>query len=342
MLKGTFRMAPAILAAAVALGQTAPDTLTFEVASVKPAAPPTPGRMMMGIRGGPGTSDPGQATFSNVTQRMLLAEAYGVQDYQISGPGWLDTERYEIVAKVPKGATKEQYRVMLQNLLAERFHLTLHHETKELPRYELVVAKGGPKLKEAAAPAQPQSADDPAAKDGTGTASAAPPPPPPPPDAGLGPPPGGGAPPRMLMGKDGFPKLPPGMGRGGVIMMMTPAGARMIGSGQPMSKLADALARQLGRPVVDQTGLKGSYDFTLEFNPEGSTGGSMGGMMRMPGGPGGPPPGGGDGPGANPPEAESAGLFAALQQQLGLKLEQKKGALDVLVVDHTEKAPVEN
>lgn len=331
MLKAIIRIGLALLPAGAVLAQSTADQLTFEVASVKPAEPQTPGRMMVGMRGGPGTPDPGQATFSNVTQRVLLARAYGVQDYQISGPGWLDSERYDIVAKVPKGATKEQFMVMLQNLLAERFKLTLHHETKELPLYALVVAKNGPKLKETAPPATDESA----ARDGAGPADGGPPPGPGP---GFGPPPGEGGMPRPQMGKDGFPKLPPGAGRGGVMMLMMPGRARMIGNGQPISKLADALARQLGRPVTDKTGLKGNYDFTLDFDPEGSMGG-RGTMMRMPGG---PPPGGGDGPGANPPETEAASLFTALQEQLGLKLEQKKGPLDLLVIDHSEKAPVEN
>jgi uncharacterized protein (TIGR03435 family) len=325
-----------VLAAGAAFAQTTPDQLTFEVASVKPAAPPTDGRLMVGVRGGPGTPDPGQATFSNVTQRLLLAKAYGVQDYQISGPGWIDTERYEIVVKVPKGATKEQFMVMLQNLLAERFKLTLHHETKELPLYALVVAKNGPKLKESAAP--PPPTDGSAGPDGAGAGYGGPPlgpgpgsgPPP-------GPPPGDGGMPRPQMGKDGFPQLPPGAGRGAVMMMMINGRARMMGNGQPISKLADALSRQLGRPVVDQTGLKANYDFTLDFDPEGGMGGR--GRMMMPG----PPHGGdGDGPAANPPESENPGLFTALQEQLGLKLEQKKGPLDLLIVDHSEKVAAEN
>jgi uncharacterized protein (TIGR03435 family) len=328
MLKAEFRIVLALLPACAVLAQTAPDKPAFEVASIKPAVPQPPGRFWTGGRGGPGSADPGQATFMNVTQRFLLSKAYGVQDYQISGPGWLDSEHYDIVAKVPKGATKEQFAMMIQNLLAERFNLTLHHETKELPRYALVVAKNGPKLKEAA---PPPAADAATAKDG-----AAPPDGGPPPGGGpgAGPPPGALGPARVEMGKDGFPKLPPGMRSQNVIMLMMNGHARMIGNGQPISKLVEALSRQLGRPVTDKTGLKGTYDFTLDFDPEGSFGGR--GMMAP------PPPGGGEGPGANPPESEAAGLFTALQEQLGLKLEQKKGPLDMLVVDHSEKTPVEN
>ena len=333
-----------VLLPALAVAQTGPDKLTFEVASVKPATPPSnPGMLMIRMQGGPGTPDPGQISYTNVTQRLLLAKAYGVQDYQISGPATIDSERYEVVAKVPKGTTAEQFKVMLQNLLAERFQLTLHHESRKLPLYALVVAKNGPKLKEAAAAAPDADA---AAKEGANAAGSAPPPPPPgpPPDAGFGPPGGGG------MGRPpmGLPRMPPGMGRGGVAIMMMPGRARLVGNAATMSKLADALARQLGSPVADQTGLKGDYDFTVEFDPEGSMGG-RGGMMRMlgppPGGPSGGGAGGGgggEGPSANPPESDAATLFTALQDQLGLKLEQKRGPLDVLVIDHTDKTPVEN
>lgn len=335
MRKVIIRIGLAVMAGGVMLAQTTADKPEFEVASVKPAAPPSPERFMVGIRGGPGTPDPGQVTFINVNQRMLLARAYAVQDYQISGPGWLESERYDIVAKVPKGATKEQFQAMLQNLLAERFRLTLHHETKELTQYVLVVAKGGPKLKESA---PPPATDDAAGKNGAAPPNGGPPPGPgggpgagPPP----GPPPGELGPPRLKLGKDGMPMLPPGMGRRGVIVLMINGRARLIGNGQPISQLADTLARQLSRPVTDKTGLKGNYDFTLDFDPEGSFGGR--GMMPPP-----PPGGGGDAPAGNQPEAEFASIFTALQEQLGLKLEQKKAPLDLLVIDHSEKVPVEN
>ena len=83
-------------------------------------------------------------TYSGLTLKNLLTVAYGVKNYQISGPGWLDTERYDIMAKMPPDTTKEQFALMLQSLIAERFKLTLHRETKDLPLYELAVAKGGP------------------------------------------------------------------------------------------------------------------------------------------------------------------------------------------------------
>src|SRR5262249_33806989 len=118
-----------------------PVSPTFEVASIKPAAPQEMGRMMIGTRGGPGTPDPTHATFTNVSVTMLINMAYGVRDYQVTAPAWMDSTRFDIQAKVPAGATKDDYQQMLQNLLAERFKLVVHKDSKEAPIYALLVAK---------------------------------------------------------------------------------------------------------------------------------------------------------------------------------------------------------
>jgi len=291
----------------VAAAQSGGHPTQFEVASIKPAAPQDMHRMMVGMRGGPGTPDPGQVTYTNVALRNIIMNAYGVKSYQITGPGTLDSERFDVMAKVPKGATKDDLKVMLQNLLAERFQLKLHHDQKELPMYSLVVGKNGPKLKEAAP-------EDPNAKD----------------DGPPALPPGG----RLPVGKDGAPVMPKG-GRG-MMMMITNGRLRLTANGQPISSLADMLSNQLGRPVVDQTGLTGKYDISLEFQPE------EGMMMHGPMGalpPPSPGPGGGD---SAPDAAAPPNLFTAVQEQLGLKLEPKKGPVDILVIDHIEKAPTEN
>src|SRR3954471_16988687 len=89
---------------------------SFEVATIKPAAPMQMGRMMIGIEGGPETAKPGQMTFTNVSLIDLLQYAYEVKSYQISGPAWLGTVRFDMSAKVPAGTTKPQARLMLQNL----------------------------------------------------------------------------------------------------------------------------------------------------------------------------------------------------------------------------------
>jgi uncharacterized protein (TIGR03435 family) len=315
-----------------AFAQTTAATPSFEVATIKPAAPPAtsmgPGggmrvAMRMGPRGGPGTSDPGQITYSNMPMKSLLVTAYGVKSYQVSGPSWMDTERFDIVAKVPPGATRDDVKLMLQNLLAERFKLTLHREKKDLPMYALVVGKNGPKMKES-------PPDDPGAKDASGRQ-----------DQGSSEADAQKAKQALenamrTVLKDGaMPPLPPGAGQGMRVMMM-PGRMSMTVTKQTMAQFADTLGNQMDRPVVDQTGLTKNYDFTLEYAPEGGGKGPMGTPLPQ-------LPASGDG--GLPREADSQAapsLFTALQEQLGLKLEQKKGAVDLLVVDHLEKTPTEN
>jgi uncharacterized protein (TIGR03435 family) len=304
-----------------AFAQTTAATPSFVVATIKPAAPPTMamgrgGGMMMGMRmgarGGPGTSDPGQITYSSMSIKSLLVSAYGVKEYQVTGPAWMDTERFDIVAKVPQGATKDDVKLMLQNLLAERFKLTLHREKKDMQMYALVVAKNGPKLKES-------PPDDPNAAAATAHGE---------PDA---PPPGA----NRTQIKDGAMMGGP-MPGGGVRMMMQPGRMRLMADKQTMEQFAERLSNQVNRPVVDQTGLTKKYDIVLEFSPEGL------GNFGPKGMPPPPPPMGGDG-GSPEPEVQNAPtLFTAVQDQLGLKLEQKKGAVDLLVVDRLEKTPTEN
>ena len=139
-----------------AAGQGTADTPEFEVASVKPAdirdrGPlpflPAPVAELMGFDGGPGTHDPGRIDYHGVSLKMLLARAYKLKSDQISGPGWLGSERYTIEAKLPPGTDADQLRLMLQKLLAERFRISLHREMKETPVYRLKVAKNGPLLK---------------------------------------------------------------------------------------------------------------------------------------------------------------------------------------------------
>jgi uncharacterized protein (TIGR03435 family) len=92
----------------------------------------------------------GKMFATNISMRALIERAYGIRDYQISGPEWLKSDRYDIEAEapasIPKDQLKEQFPLMLQSLLSERFKLTFHREEKVLPVYALVVAKDGPKL----------------------------------------------------------------------------------------------------------------------------------------------------------------------------------------------------
>jgi uncharacterized protein (TIGR03435 family) len=128
------------------------------------------------------------------------------------------------------------------------------------------------------------------------------------------------------------------MGRNGMIMMMMNGRMRAVANRQPVSALTEMLGNQLGRPVVDATDLKAKYDFSLDFSPDGLNNP----MAMMPH----PPPEHDGGPGAapapNPSDMAGPSLFTALQEQLGLKLEQKKGPVDLLVIDHLEKVPTEN
>ncbi len=145
MPKVAARVTIAMLFAHQSYSQTTPS---FEVASVRPHDPQandSPGRT-----GGPGTHDPEHYFARGMPLRILLCTAFAAADcqQQISGPGWIDSEKYDLAANVPPGTTKEQFQKMLQNLLTERFQLVLRQETKILPVYELVIAKNGPKLKE--------------------------------------------------------------------------------------------------------------------------------------------------------------------------------------------------
>jgi uncharacterized protein (TIGR03435 family) len=142
----------------------------FEVASVRQAAPVDSVSGSSGMKRATGmgavtiTSD--RASYRNITLKSLLMRAYDLKPFQISGPAWIDSERYDVLATIPEGTSKEDLPVMLQHLLAERFRMTLHSETKEHPGYILGIGKGGPKLVPAknprSAPADPDASPGPA------------------------------------------------------------------------------------------------------------------------------------------------------------------------------------
>jgi uncharacterized protein (TIGR03435 family) len=259
------------------------ETLSYEVASIKPEKS---GSMMFRVLN---TPDGFSATS---TVQMIIRVAYGIEDNQISGaPGWVGSEKYDVEAKMDQATAEKMKKLgesqmqparqhMLQALLADRFKLTVHRETKELPIYSLSVAKGGPKLHEA----KP-----------------------------------GDTYPNGIKGPDGRP-APPGahlirMGRG-----------ELTAQGLGMDQIAHLLTQQTGRTVVDNTGLKGNYDFTLHWTPDQSA-------TPL------------SGPGASPDASTSSesgpSIFTAIQEQLGLKLESQKGSVEILVIDHVER-PSEN
>jgi uncharacterized protein (TIGR03435 family) len=264
---------------------------TFEAASVKVSGAPAGARPITTIKGGPGTADPGQITWSNLPMRAILLRAYGIRNYQLVAPKWVDTEQYNITAKIPAGATAEQFRAMLRSLLAERFKLAAREETREGPAYAMLAGKNGTKLHESKQTAVPET---PAPAEESG---------------------------RRIHLENGFPTLPPGPG---MKSLMLNGSVRMTAQAQDMAHLAETLSVQLDRDVEDLTGLKGLYDFHLSYTPESV-------LANLPAGPDG-----------SRPDTLGTDVFTSLGDQLGLKLESRKGPVKMVYVNGMEKVPSEN
>lgn len=210
--------------------------VAFEAASIKPATSGVRQRRP-GIAGGPGTSDPGRIRYSGISLRDLILLAYRVQAFQLAAPKELDARTFDVEAKLPPGATQAQLRLMLQNLLAERFHLELHREEKVLPVYRLEIAKGGPKL----APSREKWAGN--ADDFDPLAP---------------------APPNELeVHEDGFPNVP--AREGSWLAALRTGYARTHQIDASMADLAGILSKQLEKSVIDATALTGRYEFTLSW-----------------------------------------------------------------------------
>jgi uncharacterized protein (TIGR03435 family) len=270
--------------------------LTFEVASVKASPERIPGvPMRVGVTGGPGSKDPGRWSCENLSLSNLVEEAYDLRAFQLVAPDWMQQARFYIEAKLPVDATKEQFREMLRNLLAERFGLKVRADEKQMSGYELVLAKSGPKFKEAVPPT-PEDPDDST-----------------PHRHESGPPP---------RDERGFPVLPPGMS--GMAIMRGFARAQWLN--MTTEELARNLSYQARRPVSDATGLTGTYDFSLYWMA-----GALDAAPRLD-----------SEPASAAPDPSGPSLYAALQEQLGLKLDSKQVTLNVIVVDHAEKTPKEN
>lgn len=244
---------------------------SFDAASIKPADAPA-GYFFPGSRlvcpltgcGGPGTGSPERIAFAHASLKNLIRVAYDLwSPNQLEAPAWMESTRFDIVANIPPGATRDQANLMLQNLLADRFHLAVHRSTRELPIYALLLAKNGPKLK--------VSVDDPNAPRPRGT--------------------------------------------------LWPPGRKIFEfNGSTMASFAQTLENDVDRPVIDATGLAETYDIRLVFASAGPVRGSPN-------------------PQADP---EAPELFTALTEQLGLKLESRRGPVLVLVVDSGLQQPTEN
>jgi uncharacterized protein (TIGR03435 family) len=268
---------PLFGAVAIAILATTPlrsqPAYQYEVVSIHRAAPD---QNSSGFSEGP----QGGMRARNVTAQETLAFAYAVQDYQLAGiPAWGKTERFEISftpdrseivpgRETPRAAFEgwlDRQRQRMKAVLRDRFNLTVHEETRELPTYVLTVAKGGPKLSASAHPERTQS-------------------------------------------------------------MNINRGRQIVATTAPMKSLAEALGMLLGRPVRDETGLDGAYDFRVDFAPDPTL------------------PLSGPGSGVPPASSEDAGqpsIFTALTEKLGLRLDSRKGPVTVYVIDRIER-PSEN
>jgi uncharacterized protein (TIGR03435 family) len=285
---GAVLLKPILIALCSLAAQAQTAQPSFEVASIKPAAPLGPMGMRADRRGGPGTSDPGTYTCANCPVNWVLDEAYDLQAWEYVGPDWVHNVRFDFAAKIPTGTTKEVFRNMLQNLLATRFKLSVHREKRPMEVYELTLAKNGPKFHESGLQETTREAGEPA-----------------------------GGPKRD---RDGFPIL-----TNGASMAVVSGHARIRSADRPLSWFVKMLSGQLQGPVIDSTGLAAKYDFTVSWAFSGNS--SI------------PTPADGPVPVLEP---YGSALIEAVQSQLGLKLERKKGQAEVLVVDHLEKTPTEN
>ena len=208
--------------------QTAAEPLEFDAVSIRPSD--TAARSVR-LGGGPGTHDPGRFTCENCALLGLVSTAYSIDTDRISAPGWMSNTKFVVNAKVPAGATKEQFAQMMQNMLADRFKLAIHREQKEMSGYDLAVAKGGPKLRKSTD--EPVVLPEPVKR----------------PDGSMEVP---------TMGEDGYPKLPQGQGES-----LLGFRARLFYPRMPMETFVAILSFRLGAPIRDLTGLTGKYDFAL-------------------------------------------------------------------------------
>jgi uncharacterized protein (TIGR03435 family) len=253
----------------------------FDVASVKRSAR-TESKgvgVRYSARGGPGTSRPTHFECRGCPLALLIAKAYDLELYQVSGPNWIEDDLFEIAATLPENTSIEQFHRMLQSLLVERFRLKIRRETRDSPGYELSIGPGGSKLQEAGSPVdQPEMT----------------------------------SPPQMKTDQEGFPILPPGM----TIAMSN--GRFRRHTQENIGGLARFLSLQLGKPVVDRTGLTSRYDITLSFvAPRLSQGQTDG------------------------PEIPGPTLSDAVSRT-GLRLRSTKVQVDYVVVQSAERIPIEN
>jgi uncharacterized protein (TIGR03435 family) len=276
------------------------QTLAFDVASIhqdKSGLPPAGNQPYSNFPLGPGDvyiPNGGYFKATNLPLMQYILFAYKIQGNQFqylldSLPKWVTSDRFDIEARAEGKPTKDQMRQMMQALLADRFKLAIHTETRQLPVYAMVLAKPGvtgPQLR-------PHAADPPCSTEPSKT------------DLTQKPPEAPGGFPMLCGGILGMPAKEAGQFR---------LGARNVS----MKLIAEGVGSmgRLGRPVIDESGLTGTFDFSIEFKPDF----------------GNPRPPGADFQADDP----GTRFLDALKEQFGLKLESKKGPVEVLVADHIE------
>jgi uncharacterized protein (TIGR03435 family) len=225
------RIALVILSAAAAFAQNSPKPEDsprpeFEVATIRPSAQELQDGVTAGVR-----IDGAQVRCASLTLKDYIGIAYRVKLYQVNGPDWIGSARFDIAATLPAGTPTTQFPEMMQHLLEDRFQIKIHHENKDFPVYVLEVAKGGLKMQE--------SAPDPNATDAKA--------------------------PLTVAGSGSAQGISVNLGRGSSYSF---ANNKFEAKRVTMTALAGVLERFLDRPIVDMTDLKGSYDIALDVTPE--------------------------------------------------------------------------
>lgn len=324
-----FFFSASFLASTAAFAQTPATAESFDVATVKPSAPLDLAQIRADMQAGKMPRfgphiDASRAEYIYMTPKQLIAIAYHVKEYQISGPDWIGDEHFDIEGTLPNGATRDDVPAMLQSLLKDRFKLTAHTDTEEHKVLALIVGKNGPKLKEAPAPAAidvnaplkpgEQQMDGP---DG---------------------------PVRIRRNSDGSTTF--NLGDRGIVTNRINTQNQSLdieSDGVTMAGFADILTRvlQLGNQggplVVDQTGLKGSYQVTTEISFADLMAGARAFNREGP-----PSNSANTSPAAAASDPTGGQTVFASVEKLGLKLDERKATVDRLVIDHMEKTPTEN
>jgi uncharacterized protein (TIGR03435 family) len=309
------------LAAVAAFAQPSAAPPAFEVATIKPAEPITPQMMQAGKMHVGMNIDKQRVDIGYMSLADLLVTAYKVKPYQIEGPAWIKAQRFDVLATMPEGATKDDVPVMLQGLLHDRFKVEFHRDKKDHSVMALVVAKGGARMKEAEPdPATPLE-ERPLAKGETQFGQG---------DNAV----------RMKQDANGTSGTAENAKVGKMKYNVSADGIIHIEYGKvDMGSLADGLSQFVGTPVLDMTELKSKYQVAIEFSMKDAMEIARRNGVEIPQGAGAPPGGASATPDASDPGSSS--MLSAIAK-LGLKLESRKAPIEMIVVDAALKMPTEN